>query len=258
MDKNMIYRNFANIKDVSVLGLGTVKFGRNQGVKYPNGNGFELPSDQQIEEILDLILGQGVNLIDTAPAYGSSEIRLGQLMQQRRDDLFIVSKTGEEFEDGKSEYIFTKEHTEFSIHRSLKRLKTDRLDSVLVHCNRQDLDIINNTDVLETLSRLKEKGDILSYGMSTNTVEAGLKAVDLTDIIMVAYNPSYTEQLPVIEYANKKGKSIIIKKAFDSGHLTDNYSQIIESVVNLNGVTSIIFGSINPKNILANIAAIGG
>ena len=40
---------------VSCLGLGTVKFGRNQGVKYPEG--FELPSDREITALLDLAPG---------------------------------------------------------------------------------------------------------------------------------------------------------------------------------------------------------
>ena len=37
---------------LSVLGLGTVKIGRNQGVKYPSG--FELPDDRQVDELIDL------------------------------------------------------------------------------------------------------------------------------------------------------------------------------------------------------------
>ncbi|MFW8341556.1 aldo/keto reductase, partial [Klebsiella pneumoniae] len=60
---------------VSPLGLGTVKLGRDQGVKYPNG--FRIPDDQQARELLYLARELGINLIDTAPAYGVSEERLG-------------------------------------------------------------------------------------------------------------------------------------------------------------------------------------
>ena len=59
--------------DVSSLGLGTVKFGRNQEVKYPTG--FSLPVDRAIESLLDVARESGINLLDTAPAYGSSEQR---------------------------------------------------------------------------------------------------------------------------------------------------------------------------------------
>ena len=69
--------------DVSCLGLGTVKIGRNEGVKYPAG--FQLPDDALVRDILALCRDVGMNLIDTAPAYGSSEERLGALLTQRQD-----------------------------------------------------------------------------------------------------------------------------------------------------------------------------
>jgi len=62
--------------EVSALGLGTVKFGRNTGVKYPAG--FELPSAAEIGELLAVARDLGINLLDTAPAYGSSEERIGK------------------------------------------------------------------------------------------------------------------------------------------------------------------------------------
>ena len=51
---------------VSVLGLGTVKFGRSLGVKYPNP--FAIPDDRQLLNILDCAADIGINLLDTAPA----------------------------------------------------------------------------------------------------------------------------------------------------------------------------------------------
>ena len=63
---------------VSVLGLGTVKLGRNQAVKYPEP--FELPDDAQARRLIDRARDLGINLLDTAPAYGTSEERLGRLL----------------------------------------------------------------------------------------------------------------------------------------------------------------------------------
>ena len=63
--------------EVSALGLGTVKLGRNEGVKYPSG--FELPDDASVSRLLQLAADAGINLLDTAPAYGSSEERIGKL-----------------------------------------------------------------------------------------------------------------------------------------------------------------------------------
>ena len=254
-------RRFASTgKSVSVLGLGTVKFGRNQGVKYPGGEGFSLPTDGEILHLLDLCLENGINLIDTAPAYGAAEERLGALLGSRRKDFFIVTKTGEEFENGKSEYIFSAAHTQQSVERSLQRLKTSHLDCVLVHSRKDDLQVINDTPVLETLGQLKERGKILSFGVSTYSVAGGRRAVDLADAVMVAYNKNYPAEKEVIDYAYSQGKAVLVKKGLASGRagtiggLEDNIRFILETP----GVTSLVFGSITPANILTNIRAARG
>ena len=252
----MINNDFAQTgKKVSALGLGTVKFGRNQGIKYPSGNGFTLPTDNEIEIILDICLENGLNLIDTAPSYGTSESRLGKLMGARRDDFFVVSKCGEEFENNQSTYTFTREHTTKSIQRSLKRLNTDHLDCVLVHCNPDDVNILKSTAVLEVLEEFKQKGDILSYGASIYTAEAAKYTIDYTDAIMLSYNLSTPEMLPFINTAAEKKRAVLIKKGLNSGHATDP-SEAIAHITGLQGVTSMIFGSITPQNILNNINAV--
>jgi aryl-alcohol dehydrogenase-like predicted oxidoreductase len=254
-------------KDVSVLGLGTVKFGRNRGVKYPGGDGFDLPSDAAASDLLDIALDLGINLLDTAPAYGSAEERLGGLLGARRDKFFLVSKTGEEFDadTAASDYIFTAEHTRMSIERSLKRLRTDYLDCVLVHANRDDVKIITETPVLETLARMKDAGKILSFGVSTYSVEGGCLAARLTDCVMLAYNVGYLDEVAVLPDAQKYGAAVLVKKGLASGHLggyaqdaagaADLLGENIRFVLDTPGVTSMVFGSLSPANIRANVAA---
>lgn len=55
---------------ISPLGLGTVKLGRDQGVKYPSG--FAIPDDDQARQLLTLARELGINLIDTAPPTASA------------------------------------------------------------------------------------------------------------------------------------------------------------------------------------------
>lgn len=247
-------------KSVSVLGLGTVKFGRNRGVKYPGGEGFALPTDAEINNLLDLALDLGINLLDTAPAYGMAEERLGELLGARRDRFFLASKTGEEFDSDSaaSTYIFTKEHTRMSVERSLMRLRTDYLDTVLVHSSRDDVSVITQTPVLETLAALKAEGKILSYGVSTYTVRGGMLAASLSDCVMVAHNTGYTDEAAVIPAAAAAGKAVLVKKGLGSGHLGAGGGTLADHigfVLNTAGVTSMVFGSLNPANIRANVEA---
>ena len=94
---------------VSPLGLGTVKLGRNTAVKYPTH--FKIPNDKQTLELLAQAWDLGINLLDTAPAYGNSEQRLGQLLPQQSHDWIIATKVGETFDPvtGESHYNFTPE-----------------------------------------------------------------------------------------------------------------------------------------------------
>ena len=242
---------------VSCLGLGTVKIGRNQGVKYPAG--FELPDDNAVRLLLEKAQELGINLIDTAPAYGNSEERLGKLLQDR-EHWIICSKVGEEFQNGQSTFDFSAHHVRSSVERSLKRLNTDWLDLVLVHSDGNDLAIINSSDCLDELQQLKERGLIGNYGMSTKTVDGGLQAVRRTDVVMVTYNPLIREDGAVIDEAAKLGKGVLIKKGLLSGHLDslvnaaiDPIKQSLEFILRKKGVSSVIVGTINPAHLERNV-----
>jgi aryl-alcohol dehydrogenase-like predicted oxidoreductase len=240
---------------VSCVGLGTVKLGRNQEVKYPQS--FSLPEDAQVLDLLAQAKQLGINLLDTAPAYGSSEQRLGRLVSDR-DSWVICTKVGEEFTVGKSYYDFSAEHTQRSIERSLRNMQTDYLDIVLIHSDGRDLQIIESSACLETLERLKDKGLIKAIGMSTKTLEGGMKAVDLMDVVMVTYNSTATEDGKVIDYANSKNKGVLIKKALNSGHgCSDEIGaeNNMRFALGRDGVSSVIVGTINPKHLLENVNA---
>lgn len=250
--------------EVSCLGLGTVKLGRNQEVKYPSG--FSLPTDDEVTVLLRQAKELGINLIDTAPAYGSSEQRLGRLLTDRQDWI-ICSKVGEEFTAGKSYFDFSREHTQHSIERSLREIGTDYLDIVLIHSDGQDLKILESSDCPETLLRLKEKGLIKAIGMSTKTVAGGMKAVEMLDVVMATYNPSMQDDAQVIDHAFSLQKGVLVKKALNSGHdcvengATEDLNGMSLTEKNLRfaldreGVSSVIVGTINPKHLEANVAA---
>lgn len=242
---------------ISPLGLGTVKLGRDQGVKYPTS--FTIPDDRAASHLIALASDLGINLIDTAPAYGESEQRLGKLLKGQRQQWVICSKVGEEFVNGQSHFDFSAAHTRKSIERSLARLNTDVIDIVLVHSDGNDLEVISNTGALEALQRCKDEGLIRAFGVSTKTVAGGLLAAEQTDAVMVSCNLEYHDELPVIERCADLNRGVLVKKAFASGHLCakqDNPVQrSMDFVLGQQGVDSIIVGTINPDHLTSNVAA---
>lgn len=238
---------------VSALGFGTVKIGRNQGVKYPQS--FSIPDDKRVKNLLALSKELGINLLDTAPAYGSSESRLGLLLENRQDWI-ITTKVGEEFKDGQSHFDFSEKHTRYSIERSLRRLKTDYLDIVLIHSDGNDEDILQNSDCLQTLKTLQQQGLIRAIGMSTKTIEGGLLAASLMDIVMVTYNQQQQDQA-VVDYAQANQKGIFVKKGLMSGNLENNSADPVKDSMQLifqqAAINSAIIGTINPEHLRQNI-----
>lgn len=239
---------------VSCLGLGTVKLGRNQGVKYPVG--FRLPEDREVIELLSLARSLGINLLDTAPAYGNSEERLGRLLT-RREDWILCSKVGEEFVAGKSHFDFSAAHTIASVERSLRRLRTDHLDLVMIHSDGNDLAVLRQTDCLEALQRCQERGLLRAVGMSTKTVAGGLAAAAACDAVMVSYNPAHQHEAIVIDAARRHGCGVLVKKALDSGHAC-NAGHNLRFALGHPGVSSVVVGTINPAHLQANVAALSG
>lgn len=250
--------------EISSFGLGTVKFGRNQSLKYPNQ--FELPDDQQLRDLLACARDYGVNLLDTAPAYGYSEERLGDLLKKERKEWVISTKVGEEFEPnkfdtgGKSWFDFSAKHTRLSVERSMRRLRTDYLDLVLIHSDGNDVGILTQTPVIQTLQQLKQEGWIRAFGISSKTLEGSLVAADMCDAIMMVYTANYTDELPAIEKSARQNVAILLKKVLDSGHIChdaqpaeDPIQAALDFAYAHPGVTSAILGTVNLQHLRANL-----
>jgi aryl-alcohol dehydrogenase-like predicted oxidoreductase len=75
------------------------------------------------DRVLDLLLEHGINHIDVAASYGDAELRIGPWMAGHRNDFFLATKTRER------DHAAARD----DIHRSLERLRTDRLDLIQLH-----------------------------------------------------------------------------------------------------------------------------
>ena len=235
---------------ISRLGLGTVKFGRNQGVKYPQD--FDLPDEPSLADLLALARQNGINFLEPAPAYGCAEERLGRLLKGQRKDWIICAKAGEEFQDGHSIYNFEPDYIEQSVLRSLKRLQTDYLDILLLHSDGNDLAILENEALLSKLRDLKARGIIRAAGASTKTASGGLKTITELDVVMATYTADYTDEKPVLDYAATHKKGVILKNILTSCHNTD-IAQDLRFEFGHRGTSAAIIGTINPAHLLQNI-----
>ena len=226
---------------VPPLGFGAFKIGRNQGVKYPQS--YDLPDEHAVERLLNSVLDLGCTLIDTAPAYGLSEARIGNAIGHRRREFVLSKKVGESFVDGKSVYDFSPAGVTASLERSLRNLKTDLLDIVLIHSHGDDRQILENTETVSILRDFRSRGLIRAIGLSGKTVEGAQLALEWADVLMVEYHLQDKSHEPVIAQASEKNVAVFVKKGLASGKLSPRDS--IQFVLRNPGVTSLIVGGLD-------------
>ena len=238
---------------VTPLGFGAFKIGRNEKVKYPQP--YDLPDDTAVERLLNGVLDAGINLIDTAPAYGISEERIGKFISQRRSEFVLSTKVGERFVNGESSFDFTGPGVRASVADSLKKLRTEVLDILFVHSNGDDLTIQQQTDVVPTLQKLKHLGYLRAIGFSGKTPVGAAAALDWADVVMVEYHLDDTTHADVIAAAASREVGVVVKKGLASGHLPP--AEALRFVLANPHVASVIVGGLSLEHLRANAAAVG-
>jgi aryl-alcohol dehydrogenase-like predicted oxidoreductase len=238
----------------SPLGIGTVKWGRTEGLKHTP---FELPDDAILHRLLDDAAAAGINVLDTAPSYGLSEARIGQLLADRKHDFLIFTKVGESFENGRPRWDFRASSIRHSVENSLRLLRTDRLAGVTLHCPLDDLGVITSSEAPATLAALRAEGKIGLAGFSVMSTNGGLRAVPLFDHLMVAWNTGFHEHEPVIHAAANAGRGILLKKVLSSGHLHGTSpTGALNAARALPGHPVSLVGTLSPAHLAENIRAL--
>lgn len=239
---------------LSPIGFGGFKIGRNQNAKYPAA--YELPTDEAVCQLLRGLLDLDINYIDTAPAYGLSEERIGQFLQSRRREFVLSTKVGETFADGLSQYDFTADSMKASVTRSLDRLKTDVIDVLLLHSDGRDLWIQNETEAVPVLRELKDRGLARTIGLSGKTLEGARKALEWADVVMVEYHLENRSHENLIAEAAERGVGVIVKKGLASGHLPSH--EAIRFVLANPHVSSLVVGGLNLSHFRENVQLAAG
>jgi aryl-alcohol dehydrogenase-like predicted oxidoreductase len=234
---------------LSPIGFGAFKIGRNEKIKYPSS--YDLPDAKEVDQLLNTVVDMGINYIDTAPAYGISEERIGHSLSHRRNEFVLSTKVGEIFENGTSVYDFSSQSVQASLEQSLKRLKTDHLDIVLIHSNGEDEKILNETDVVDTLVRFRDSGKTKAIGLSGTSPEGVESSLEWADFFMLEYHVKNRSLEAAIQKAHEAGKGIVIKKGLASGYL--NPAEAIEFIFRNQAISSLVVGSLNVDHLKQNL-----
>jgi aryl-alcohol dehydrogenase-like predicted oxidoreductase len=182
--------------DVSILGFGAAEIGY-RGV----------PSDT-VARLINGALDAGLNVIDTAECYPSSEEKIGETAAHRRDEFFLFTKCGHE---GDGDNWNPKKMAQ-QIDRSLERLKTDRVDLLQLHsCTEEQL---RQGDVIDVIRRARDAGKARFLGYSGDG-QAALHAVEsgAFDTLQISVSIADQESIDLAMPAAKaKGMGVIAKR----------------------------------------------
>ena len=116
--------------------------------------GYERAGARTVARLLGSALDAGLNVIDTAECYEESETLIGAALGSRRSECYLLTKCGHPRGFGRGDWRPASLLS--SIERSLKRLRTDRLDLIQLHsCSLADL---RQGDAIAALEGARERG----------------------------------------------------------------------------------------------------
>lgn len=213
---NMEKRNLGKTGlEVSVLGFGGAEIGFN-----PN------QTQAEVDLLLNSALDSGLNLIDSAAGYLTSEQMIGKAVSHRRKEFYLITKCGAL--DGFSREDWSKKGILETIETSLRNLKTDYLDIAQLHsCSAE---ILRQGDCLEGLFRAQEKGHTRFIGYSGDNGDAKTAVeMEVFDTLQISVNIADQTPLENIKLAQHKGLGVIAKRPIanavwrHSGKPTNSY-----------------------------------
>jgi aryl-alcohol dehydrogenase-like predicted oxidoreductase len=128
---------------VSALGFGAGHIG---------GNNL---TEAEVSNLLNSVVDLGINLFDTARAYGLSEERIGKHLSYRRNEIIISTKVGYGI-CGVNDWTY--DSVFMGIDEALSKLRTDYID--IVHLHSCSLEVLQKGEVIEALGKALESGKI--------------------------------------------------------------------------------------------------
>jgi len=202
--------------------VSTVSFGA-----WPIGSDWGRVDDSVSMATLNRAIDLGINFIDTADVYGDgrSERLIGQLLKERKEEIFVATKAGQRLSPHTADGYNLKNLESF-VDRSLTNLGVKTIDLLQLHC--PPTDAYYRPEVFKALDQLKESGKIRFYGVSVEKVREALKATEYPDVqsVQIIFNmfrlKPATEFFPV---AKEKKVGILARVPLASGLLSGKMSK---------------------------------
>ena len=240
----MNYRRLGRTNlQVSEISLGTVELGMDYGI--PVRGEHLQPSEVDAARTLNCALDLGINLIDTAQAYGESEAIIGRALKSRRNEYILATKISSLSWAGYTGKELQKQ-MEASITESLRALQTDIIDLLCIHNATPEL--IQCGEIVEIMQRAREAGYARFIGTTTYGEAAPLAVLEdgRFDCIQVAYNlldRQLEERVLPLAKANDIGvviRSVLLKGAltYRYAHLPEELRELRETVNKVNSLCS--------------------
>ena len=214
----MKQRIFGNTgRAVSEIGLGTWQLGTRWGDPFDREEAFR---------ILETAEEAGITFIDTADVYngGKSEETIGEYMAAHPGRFYVTTKCGRRLNPHTAE-MYTPEAVAGFIEDSLKRMRLEKLDMILLHCPPSS--VFARDDIFGELENQKKLGKIAGYGVSIEKVSEGVQAMDYgVSAMEVIFNMFRLKPLDeLFPLAEKKGVGIIARVPLASGLLTGRFTR---------------------------------
>ncbi len=187
--------------------------------KWQDVSAKEIPADSQqnLEATIRRSLEVGINHIETARAYGTSELQLGQILPNLPREKLIVQTKVEPMADSKA---FLK-----TFEQSLRFLKLDRVDLLSIHGINLDSHLeecLRSGGCLDVAQKLQAQGKVGSIGFSTHgATDVILKTIATNQFDYVNLHWYYINQVnwAAIEAANRLDMGVFIISPSNKGGL---------------------------------------
>lgn len=199
--------------------------------------------------VINELINQGINFIDSARGYTVSEEYIGNAIEGKRDKFILATKSMSRSYDDMIR----------DVNISLNNFKTEYIDLYQLHNLKPDeYDGIFDDDMAyEALLKCKEEGKIKHIGITSHSIDTIKKAVNSGkfDTIQFPYNIVEDQADEIFKEANKNGIGIIVMKPLAGGAI-DNAKLAIKYILSKDYIDVVIPGMDSVNQVIENTSVL--